>query len=85
MSEVFILYDGYSKMDGDESMIANCTCTLIKGLQNIIVDTMTAWDSLKILSGRWCNVTKDVYATVLTKIKAAGTFCISLKPTDTRK
>ncbi|XP_026319955.1 metallo-beta-lactamase domain-containing protein 1 [Hyposmocoma kahamanoa] len=50
MSEVLILYDGYSKMDGDDTMIANCTCTLIKGSQNIIVDTMTAWDSLKILS-----------------------------------
>lgn len=52
MSEVLILYDGYSKMDGDDTMIANCTCTLVKGPQNIIVDTMTAWDSLKILSGK---------------------------------
>lgn len=57
MSEVLILYDGYSKMDGDDTMIANCTCTLIKGSQNIIVDTMTAWDSHKILIGRfrWNN------------------------------
>lgn len=56
MSEVVILYDGYSKMDGDDTMIANCTCTLIKGSHlgshNIIVDTMTAWDSHKILTGK---------------------------------
>lgn len=52
MSEVLVLYDGYSKMDGDDAMIANCTCTLIKGPKNIIVDTMTAWDAPKILSGK---------------------------------
>ncbi|CAG4979407.1 unnamed protein product [Parnassius apollo] len=30
-------------------MPANCSCTLITGLHNVIVDTMTAWDSEKVL------------------------------------
>lgn len=32
-------------------MRANCTCTLIKGPNNVIIDTMTAWDREKIVSG----------------------------------
>ncbi|XP_017783144.1 PREDICTED: metallo-beta-lactamase domain-containing protein 1 [Nicrophorus vespilloides] len=41
--EIIVLFDGYSK-NVEEGMLANCTCTLIKGPKNIIVDTMTAWD-----------------------------------------
>lgn len=51
MSEVIVLFDGYSAMSGKDQMSANCSCTLIKGVNNIIVDTMTAWDSEKILTG----------------------------------
>ncbi|XP_068626856.1 metallo-beta-lactamase domain-containing protein 1 [Battus philenor] len=51
MSEVIVLYDGYSKMSSSNEMTANCTCSLIKGIDNIIVDSMTAWDSDKIISG----------------------------------
>ena len=50
--EVKVLYNGYSKME-DGVMKANCTCTLIKGPTNMIVDTMTAWDKDKILSGKF--------------------------------
>jgi len=32
-------------------MEANCTCTLIKGPKNVIVDTMTPWDGDVILAG----------------------------------
>ncbi|CAH0724730.1 unnamed protein product, partial [Brenthis ino] len=31
-------------------MKANCTCTLVRGIHNIIIDTMTPWDSNKIIS-----------------------------------
>lgn len=48
MSEIIVLYDGYSNNTGSNQMIANCSCILIKGVHNIIVDTMTAWDSEKI-------------------------------------
>lgn len=44
---VHVLFDGYSKVT-EEGMLANCTCTLITGPQNIIVDTMTAWDGQKL-------------------------------------
>ncbi|XP_053644711.1 metallo-beta-lactamase domain-containing protein 1 isoform X1 [Cherax quadricarinatus] len=47
---VHVLHDGYSRME-DGMMKANCTCTLVKGPNNLIVDTMTAWDKEKIISG----------------------------------
>ncbi|KAG7310937.1 hypothetical protein JYU34_003777 [Plutella xylostella] len=50
MSEVSVLYDGYSNVDEEGYMTANCTCTLVKGEHNIIVDTMTPWDSDKIIA-----------------------------------
>lgn len=53
MCEVKVLYDGYSVMTGKDQMSANCSCTLIKGDHNVIVDTMTAWDSQKIISGTY--------------------------------
>ncbi|KAI5635737.1 metallo-beta-lactamase superfamily domain-containing protein [Phthorimaea operculella] len=48
-------------MSGNEDeMSANCSCTLIKGRHNVIVDTMTAWDSEKILSSlRHHNITPE--------------------------
>lgn len=48
--EVHVLYNGYSKKR-EEGMVANCTCTLIKGQKCIIVDTMTPWDKEKIIKG----------------------------------
>lgn len=48
--EVHVLHNGYSKVV-PEGMEANCTCTLIKGPKNIIVDTMTPWDRDIILNG----------------------------------
>lgn len=53
MSKIIILYNGYSTMSGKDEMVANCTCTLVKGSHNIIVDTMTAWDSEKIVTGKF--------------------------------
>ncbi|XP_035795242.1 metallo-beta-lactamase domain-containing protein 1-like [Anopheles albimanus] len=51
MNEVIVLNEGYSRFedtpDAEPSavMLANCTCTLIKGRDcNVIVDTMTPWD-----------------------------------------
>ncbi|CAH1114279.1 unnamed protein product [Psylliodes chrysocephalus] len=45
---VKILFDGYSKfVDGD--YFANCTCSLIKGGPNIVIDTMTVWDEEKLV------------------------------------
>ncbi|CAH0592325.1 unnamed protein product [Chrysodeixis includens] len=55
MCEVKVLYDGYSVMTGKDQMSANCSCTLIKGVHNVIVDTMTAWDSQKIISALEAN------------------------------
>lgn len=48
LNDIIVLNEGYSYMDQDDDsvMIANCTCTLIKSHDcNIIVDTMTPWDS----------------------------------------
>lgn len=48
LNEIIVLNEGYSYMEqnDDSVMIANCTCTLIKSHDcNIIVDTMTPWDS----------------------------------------
>ncbi|XP_039275308.1 metallo-beta-lactamase domain-containing protein 1 [Nilaparvata lugens] len=54
--KVKVLYPGYSRLSStrpttDNVMEANCSCTLITGNLNIIVDTMTPWDSQKILKG----------------------------------
>ncbi|KAJ9580868.1 hypothetical protein L9F63_023956 [Diploptera punctata] len=46
--EVHILFEGYSKTT-EEGMIANCSCTLIKGNKLVIVDTMTPWDKSLIV------------------------------------
>lgn len=44
MYEVHVLFVGYCRPTNG-GMLANCTCTLVKGPKNIIVDTMTPWDS----------------------------------------
>ena len=50
LPEIRVLFDGYSLMK-DGEMFANCSCTLIKGEKNIIVDTMTAWDKDRLIKG----------------------------------
>ena len=53
-NEIFVLHNGYSefKANNDDSlpvMRANCSCTLIRNASyNVIVDTMTPWDTEKI-------------------------------------
>ncbi|XP_071574547.1 metallo-beta-lactamase domain-containing protein 1 [Temnothorax nylanderi] len=49
MCEVIVLFDGFSRKLDDGNMHADCSCTLIKGPKLIIVDTMTAWDSNKLI------------------------------------
>ncbi|XP_076685731.1 metallo-beta-lactamase domain-containing protein 1 [Andrena cerasifolii] len=49
MCEVIVLFNGYSTKIEDGTMKANCSCTLIKASKNVIVDTMTAWDRMKII------------------------------------
>lgn len=46
--DTVVLFDGYSKMENG-TYYANCSCVLIKGPPNVIVDTMTAWDGDRIL------------------------------------
>ncbi|KAJ8986057.1 hypothetical protein NQ317_003350 [Molorchus minor] len=43
-----VLFDGYSKFQ-DGNYYANCSCVLIKGPPNVVIDTMTAWDGERIL------------------------------------
>lgn len=58
--EVKVLFPGYSKLTSDNVMLANCSCTLIKGPPHCIVDTMTAWDSSKIVEAlKLSNLTPD--------------------------
>lgn len=59
MYEVHVLFDGYCRPT-EGGMLANCSCTLIKGPKNIIVDTMTPWDGKRLLDaiqklGVGCN------------------------------
>ncbi|XP_050514964.1 metallo-beta-lactamase domain-containing protein 1 [Diabrotica virgifera virgifera] len=49
MQDVKVLFDGYSKLEGGD-YYANCSCVLIKGPHNVIVDTMTPWDGDKLLN-----------------------------------
>lgn len=45
-----ILHEGYSRGDST-GMDANCTCSLITGPTNIIIDTMTPWDKDILVKG----------------------------------
>ncbi|CAG9761889.1 unnamed protein product [Ceutorhynchus assimilis] len=49
--ELKVLFPGFSEIiqPDNNNTRANCTCTLIKGPPNIIVDTMTAWDGPKLV------------------------------------
>lgn len=53
--ELHIIHEGYSRVVDESSMVANCTCTLLMGRHNIIVDTMTAWDKDIIVEG-WLGI-----------------------------
>lgn len=47
--EVVVLFEGYSNVT-ENGFQSNCSCTLIKSnINNIIVDTMTAWDGDRIV------------------------------------
>lgn len=53
-NQVIILAEGFSSVDTtkDHVLQANCSCVLIKGRDiNVIIDTMTPWDSAFILNG----------------------------------
>lgn len=51
-NKVIVLFDGYSEVIDDTRMLANCTCTLVKGKNTCtIVDTRTAWDGKAIVDG----------------------------------
>lgn len=47
--EVIVLFDGYSNQT-ENGLQSNCTCTLLKSnINNIIIDTMTAWDGDRLV------------------------------------
>ncbi|KAL5279156.1 hypothetical protein ACFFRR_003660 [Megaselia abdita] len=54
-NEIVVLFEGYSFKSEENNKIvykANCSCTLIKTRNgiNILVDTLTPWDSKKLLT-----------------------------------
>lgn len=49
MYDVHVLFAGYSRPAGGGNLLANCTCTLVKGPKNLIVDTMTPWDGQRLM------------------------------------
>ncbi|XP_063993077.1 metallo-beta-lactamase domain-containing protein 1 [Diachasmimorpha longicaudata] len=51
MPQVIVLAEGFSHTIEGGNTEANCSCVLIKGRDNIIVDTMTAWDKDIIIEG----------------------------------
>lgn len=51
---VTVLFDGYAKMENPKLMLANCTCTLVRGRSSLtIVDTRTAWDANDMINGKF--------------------------------
>jgi len=57
--EITVLFPGHS-VATDDTMAANCSCTLLKGPQTCIVDTRTAWDGKQILEAlKKCDVSPD--------------------------
>lgn len=51
---VTVLFDGYVKMENPKLMLANCTCTLVRGKSSLtIVDTRTAWDTKDMINGKF--------------------------------
>lgn len=61
MYEIIVLFEGYSTKVDSRTQDANCSCTLIKGPKNIIVDTLTAWDRDKLLGGTFLFLSKPFY------------------------
>lgn len=47
--EICIMNSGYIFLS-DQKLEAKCTCTLIKGNKNVIVNTMTPWDDGRIIA-----------------------------------
>lgn len=47
--KVDVLFEGHSNTISDTETSCNCSCTLLRGPQTIIVDTMTVWDGSRIL------------------------------------
>lgn len=57
--KVVVLSEGYVK-ETQNGNAENCTCTLIRGPKNIIVNTMTAWDGGNLLAAlKRQNLTTD--------------------------
>lgn len=55
-NKVIVLFNGYSEVIDELRMLANCTCTLVKGKNTYtIVDTRTAWDGKAIVDGTNIN------------------------------
>lgn len=51
---VTVLFDGYAKMENPKLMLANCTCTLVRGKSSLtIIDTRTAWDAIDMKNGKF--------------------------------
>jgi hypothetical protein len=65
--ELHVLADGYSRLDKEGWMLANCSCTLIKGPKNVIVDTMTPWDGEVIKEGLAKHGLTPVFETFLAR------------------
>lgn len=66
MNQIIVLSEGYSKYEqneppsADAPMLANCTCTLIKGPDcNVIVDTMTPWDGDLLLQRKYTGLLRS--------------------------
>lgn len=98
---VKVLFDGYSSdlfKEDDENLPfvrANCSCVLITGTTNVIVDTMTPWDSNLIIQSLTANgLTPDDISYVVSthghsdhignnnlflKAKHIVGFCVSVK------
>lgn len=58
--KVDVLFEGHSNPISDTETSCNCSCTLLRGPQTVIVDTMTAWDGPRILQAlKAKNLTPD--------------------------
>nr|XP_024215086.1 uncharacterized protein LOC106687956 isoform X2 [Halyomorpha halys] len=54
--EVCIIQKGYYIVTEGSDLSARCTCTLIKGKKNVIVNTMTGWDASVLAEGKPFNI-----------------------------
>ena len=52
LATVHVLHSGYSRLDEEGFMRANCSCVLVSDRScHTLVDTMTAWDKQRVLDG----------------------------------